>query len=409
MNSDETAAPAILVLNAGSSSLKFAVYGWQTASDKLPRLFHGAIDGLGSRPRLRFFADKDGLLADRPLGAYGHPQAMACLLDWLDQPERKITLAAAGHRVVHGGEHFSRPLRLDAQHLAQLHDCTPLAPLHMPHNLAAIEALWQQRPALPQVACFDTAFHHSMPLVEQLIALPRPYRERGIRRYGFHGLSYEYIASVLPDYLGDVAEGRVIVAHLGHGASLCALHKRKSRATTMSFTPLDGLPMATRAGAIDPGVLLYLLRHEDLSLAALEELLNHQSGLLALSESSADMRQLLADQRPQAQQAIDYFVHHCRRAIGSLTAVLGGLDALVFTAGIGEHAPTVRAAICDTLGWLGIELDDEKNCASEHLISVPGARLPVCVIATDEEQVIARHTRAQLAGLIKRPDCNLGY
>ena len=397
MSSNEAAAPAILVLNAGSSSLKFAVYGWSAASDELPRLFHGAIDGLGSRPRFRLFADKDALLEDRPLAAHGHQQAMACLLDWLDRSERRITLVAAGHRVVHGGEHFSRPLRLDAQHLARLRDYTPLAPLHMPHNLAAIEALWQQRPTLPQVACFDTAFHHSMPLVEQLIALPRPYRERGIRRYGFHGLSYEYIASVLPDYLGDVAEGRVIVAHLGHGASLCALHKRKSRATTMSFTPLDGLPMATRPGAIDPGVLLYLLRHEGLSVAALEELLNHQSGLLALSESSADMRQLLADQRPQAQQAIDYFVHHCRRAIGSLTAVLGGLDALVFTAGIGEHAPTVRAAICETLGWLGIELDDEKNRANEHLISAPGARLPICVIATDEEQVIARHTRAQLA------------
>jgi len=391
-----TPLPVILILNAGSSSLKFAVYAWDQSPDNLPRLFHGAIDSLDSAPRFRVFADKADPLEDRPLDASNHQQAMACLLDWLDTPDRNVKIIAAGHRVVHGGERFTRPLRLDAQSLAQLHNYIPLAPLHMPHNLAAIEALWQQRPGLPQVACFDTAFHHSMPAVEQLFALPRQYHERGIRHYGFHGLSYEYIASVLPDYLGEAAEGRVIVAHLGHGASLCALHGRKSRATTMSFTPLDGIPMATRPGAIDPGVLLYLLQEEGLSVAALDELLNHQSGLLGLSGFSGDMRQLLADERPEAQQAIAYFVHHTRRAIGSLVAVLGGLDALIFTAGIGEHAPTVRASICDTLGWLGIELDAAANPSNARLISSVDARVPVCVIATDEELIIARHTHSQL-------------
>lgn len=389
---------AILILNAGSSSLKFAVYTEEPPPHTLRRLFHGAIDSLDSAPRFQVFADGDNAspLEDHPLEATNHQQAMACLLEWLDENGRNLRISAAGHRVVHGGECFTQPLRLDAQTLAELHNYIPLAPLHMPHNLAAISALWQQRPELPQVACFDTAFHHDMPVEEQLFALPLSYREQGIRRYGFHGLSYEYIASVLPDYLGDIAEGRVIVAHLGHGASLCALRARKSMATTMSFTPLDGIPMATRPGAIDPGVLLYLLREKGLSVAALDELLNHQAGLLGLSGSSGDMRQLLADTRPEAQQAIAYFVHHTRRAIGSLVAVLGGLDALVFTAGIGEHAPTVRASICASLGWLGVELDAAANRVNASFISPADARVPVCVIATDEALMIARHTRSIL-------------
>ncbi len=383
---------AILVINAGSSSLKFAVYALDRRPNGLSRLYHGAIEAMDSTPRFRVYANNEQALVDNPLTATDHRQAMVELLDWLKARTQVPEIVAAGHRLVHGGERFSQSLCLTEQDLAQLREMIPLAPLHMPHNLAAIEALWQQRPNLLQVACFDTAFHHHMPQLEQMFALPRQYREQGIRRYGFHGLSYEYIASVLPEHLDKTAEGRVIVAHLGHGASLCALLQRKSMATTMSFTPLDGIPMATRPGALDPGVLLYLLREKGLSVTALDELLNQKSGLLGLSESSGDMRQLLADPRPHAKLAIDYFVHHTRRAIGSLTAVLGGLDALVFTAGIGEHVPRIRAEICESLDWLGIELDGAANTSRATRISTTNSRVAVCVIPTNEEKIIARHT-----------------
>ncbi len=388
--------PAILIINAGSSSLKFAVYVLDQHAGARHRRYHGAIEGMDSTPRFRVLARDDKPVEDKVFATSDHQQAMAQLLQWLGRQAGDLDIVAAGHRLVHGGERFSQPLRLTAQNLAQLREMIPLAPLHMPHNLAAIEALWQQRPGLPQVACFDTAFHHHMPPLEQIFALPRQYREQEIRRYGFHGLSYEYIASILPEHLGKRAEGRVIVAHLGHGASLCALLQRKSMATTMGFTPLDGIPMATRPGAIDAGVLLYLLREKGLSLEALEALLNHQSGLLGLSGSSGDMRELLADSRPSARLAIDYFVHHTCRAIGSLAAVLSGLDALVFTAGIGEHAPPIRAAICASLGWLGIELDTEANTSQASRISTVDSRVTVCVIPTDEEQIIARHTASLL-------------
>lgn len=392
--------PALLVINAGSSSLKFAIYTIKKLPTALHRLYLGAIEDIDSENTARFslFTGNAEPLEDKPTDAVDHQQAMTCLLDWLEQHSGDLDIIAAGHRLVHGGPHFTKPVRLDQQQLEQLRDYIPLAPLHMPHNLAAIEALWQLRPALPQVACFDTAFHHTMPEVEQIFALPQQYREQGIRRYGFHGLSYEYIASVLPEYLDEQAEGRIIVAHLGHGASLCALHRRKSMATSMSFTPLDGIPMATRPGALDPGVLLYLLREKGLSLSALETLLNHQSGLLGLSGFSGDMRQLLADERPAAAQAITYFVHHTQRAIASLAAALGGLDALVFTAGIGENAPLIRARICQQAAWLGVHIDAKANAKNQLQISLPDSRVSVWRIATNEELIIAQHTHELIAG-----------
>ena len=276
-----------------------------------------------------------------------------------------------------------------------------MAPLHLPHNLAAIAILAERRPELLQVACFDTAFHHSLPLRERLYALPRQWHERGVRRYGFHGLSYEYIATTLPAHLGETAEGRVVVAHLGHGASLCALRQRRSVATTMGFTPLDGVPMATRPGQLDPGIPLWLQREAGLDLAAVDDLLNHRSGLLGLSGISGDMRELLRDHRPEAAEAIDYFVHHVHRAIASLAASLGGLDALVFTAGIGEHAPLIRERIVREAHWLGLQLDAEANAENRTRISLPDSPVSVWVIPTDEERQIARHTRRLLTNTVQ--------
>jgi acetate kinase len=267
-----------------------------------------------------------------------------------------------------------------------------LAPLHQPHHLTAIRALKQLHPQLPQVACFDTAFHHTLPLVAQLYALPHSFFEQGIRRYGFHGLSYEYINNLLPTHLGELANGRIIIAHLGNGASMCALHQRHAIATTMGFTPLDGLPMGTRCGAIDPGVLLFLLQQQQMDVAQLQQLLYHQSGLLGLSGISSDMREILSSNTQEAKQAVDYFVHRCCVEIGGLSAALGGLDALIFTGGIGEHADTVRATVSERLAWLGIELDETANKNNQTTLHSQNSRIPVLVLATDEELQIARHT-----------------
>ena len=387
---------AILVLNAGSSSLKFALFA--AAGGPPSRLARGRIEDIGAAARMRVFDSDGARTVDQAVRADDHEQAMALLLDWVDRQPAGGDLVAAGHRVVHGGSRFGQPVRIDAGVMEDLQSLTPLAPLHMPHNLAAIEALRQANPALPQVACFDTAFHRSMPLNEQRYALPHQWFDRGIRRYGFHGLSYEYIASVLPEYLGTDPGRRVVVAHLGHGASLCALRDGRSVATTMGFTPLDGIPMATRPGQLDPGVVTYLIREAGLPVAEVDDLLNHHSGLAGLSGGSGDMRELLDDARPQAAEAVDYFVHHTGRAIASLAAALGGLDALVFTAGIGENAPAIRERVCRQAAWLGIELDAGANERNDTRISAPGSRVSVWRIATDEEAVIARHTRAQLDG-----------
>ncbi|OYY94590.1 MAG: acetate kinase [Hydrogenophilales bacterium 28-61-23] len=387
---------ALLILNAGSSSLKFAVYRTDSTG-ALQAEYRGSIDEIGGSGRFQVFQGAD-VPHDRPVTAKSHEQALRLVLDWLESRHPGLELRAAGHRVVHGGAEFSRPVRIDAAVLARLEKLIPLSPLHQPHSLGAIRALARLRPDLVQIACFDTAFHHTLPSVARRFALPRELYERGIRRYGFHGLSYEYIASVLPDHLGDNAEGRVIVAHLGNGASLCALRQRRSVETSMSFTPLDGIPMGSRCGALDPGVLLYLLREEGMSVEQLDMLLNHRGGLLGVSGISGDVRELQASADPHAAEALELFAYRASQAIASHAVALEGIDALVFTAGIGEHAAPVRAAICRRLAWLGLRLDETANAGHGPRISQAGSPVSVWVIPTNEEQVIARYAWALSAG-----------
>ncbi len=382
---------AILTLNAGSSSLKFGVFTLDGGTPR--RQWSGWFDGLGGRSvGFRLQDGESDRHTEERVEVADHEQALTFLLQWWERAIPGGRLAAAGHRVVHGGTEFEEPVVLDEAVRRRLRRLVHLAPLHMPHNLAMMDILHRLRPGLFQVACFDTVFHRTMPWRERVFALPRHWFERGVQRYGFHGLSYEYIASVLPEHLGERAEGRVIVAHLGHGASLCAMYRRRSVATTMGMTPLDGIPMATRPGALDPGVVLWLQREGGMEPGAVEALLNRRSGLLGLSGSSGDMRSLLADERPEAVEAVDYFIHHTHRTIASLAASLGGLDALVFTAGIGENAPYVRERICREAAWLGITLDTEANNENRICISLPHSAVSVWCIPTDEERVIARHT-----------------
>ncbi|MFM9888922.1 MAG: acetate/propionate family kinase [Burkholderiales bacterium] len=386
---------AILVINAGSSSIKFSLL---EAVETLPSRawLRGQVDGLGGgSPRFVAFGRDGGKLADESVAvaraSTGHDSALAHLFGWLER-SAPVPIIAVGHRVVHGGSRFSDPVRIDAEVLAALRTLIPLAPLHQPHNLAAIESIIATRPDLPQIACFDTAFHRTQSPLAEAYALPRSLSAEGIKRYGFHGLSYACIAGVLPDYLGEAAAGRVIVAHLGNGASLCAMRDRKSVATTMGFTALDGLMMGTRSGSIDPGVLLYLLEQKGYDPAALASLLYFRSGLLGVSGLSHDMRVLLASDDPHAAEAIDLFVYRVGRELGSLAAALGGLDALVFTAGIGENAPAIRAKVCEGAAWLGIGLDPDANAAGGPRISRAGSRVSAWVIPTDEERVIAALT-----------------
>lgn len=379
----------VLVLNTGSSSVKFAVYD---GTPEMPVTLRGKVDVIGSEEARLTVRYANGVRTARPIAAHHHDAALETLLRWLDEALEGAALQAAGHRVVHGGNRFSDPVRIGQDVLDDLRALCDLAPLHQPHNLRGIEALAELRPDLPQIACFDTAFHATLPEVARVFALPRELTAAGVRRYGFHGLSYEYIAGVLPDYLGAHAERRVVVAHLGHGASLCALHRRTSVATTMSFSPLDGIPMATRSGALDPGAVLHLQQQMGMSVDEVARLLNHRSGLLGVSGISGDMRELLDNPAPQAREAIALFVYHTVGAIGSLAAALGGIDALVFTAGIGENAPTVREAICRGCAWLGIVPDPEANARHGPCITLPDAAVSAWVIPTDEESVIAGHT-----------------
>lgn len=387
----------LLVVNAGSSSIKFKVYDAAVMEDRGVARIAGQIAGIGSQPH---FSLKTGPAADLgPLPAdAGHGALLARLLDWLRQELGADTLGAVGHRVVHGGAEFAAPIAVDADVLAKLEAFVPLAPQHQPHNLAAIRAVAEIWPELPQVACFDTAFHRTQPKVAQLFGLPQSYYDDGVRRYGFHGLSYEYIAETLPGLLAGRPGGRVVVAHLGHGASMCAIRDGQSIATTMGFTALDGLPMGSRSGAVDPGLLLYLLEEKRLSAADLGRLLYDQSGLLGLSGESDDMRALLESGSPAARLAIDYFVYRIARELGSLAAALGGLDALVFTAGIGENAPEIRAEVCAQATWLGVTLDAAANTAGETLISTAGSAVSAWAIPTDEELMIARHTHRLVVG-----------
>ena len=385
---------ALLILNAGSSSLKFAVYQADAAGD-LQVGDRGVIEEIGRNGRFQVFhAPGTGGPIDQAVAAANHEQALQQVLDWLETRHPGLKFRAAGHRVVHGGAGYIHPVRVDAAVMADLEALIPLSPLHQPHNLAGIRALARLRPDLPQVACFDTAFHHTLSPLARRFALPREFHERGIRRYGFHGLSYEYIASVLPDYLDAAADGRVVVAHLGNGASLCAMRERCSVETSMSFTPLDGIPMASRCGALDPGVLLYLLREEGMSLEQLDDLLHHRAGLLGVSGTSGDVRTLLESSHPHAAEALDLFAYRISQAIAGHAVALEGIDALVFTAGIGEHAAAVRAAICRRLAWLGLALDEDANQHHGPRISHPHSRISAWVIPTNEEKVIARHAWA---------------
>jgi acetate kinase len=388
---------AILVLNAGSSSIKFSLFISET--DQLRLRLRGQLEGLYTDPRF---------IAKEPSGAVlkelkweegtrlGHDGAIDHLIAFLLEFRNELRLIAVGHRVVHGGVEFSEPTQINAQALEKLEKLIPLAPLHQPHNLAPIRVVLQRRSEMPQVACFDTAFHRTQPELAQAFALPQSITERGVRRYGFHGLSYEYIAGVLPRYDAKAGSGRVVVAHLGNGASMCAMRSGRSVATTMGFTAVEGLPMGSRCGSIDPGVMLYLMDELKMDARAIEKLIYQQSGLLGVSGVSSDMRALLESTEPRAKLAVDLFVYRIGRELGSLAAALGGIDALVFTGGIGEHAVPIRERVCSGAAWLGIEIDPDANAKNGPRISRENSRVSAWVIPTDEELMIARHTRRLL-------------
>jgi acetate kinase len=394
-------AGALLVVNGGSSSLKFSVF----RDEDPPRsVLRGQLEELSTRPRFVAYAD-GAVVGERswPAGTrLGHEGAIEHLLGEARRGALgEYAVEAVGHRVVHGGTRFSEPVPVDTETLAALEALVPLAPLHQPHQLAVIRAIARHAPWLPQIACFDTAFHRTQPPVARTFALPRRYADQGLRRYGFHGLSYEYIARVLAADAPALLAGRVVVAHLGNGASLCALAGGRSVATTMSFTPLDGLVMGTRCGAIDPGVLLYLMDQEGMDARALERLLYEESGLRGVSGGTSDMRELLARSDDAAVEAVELFVYRVARELGSLAAALGGIDALVFTGGIGENAVPIRARVCRDASWLGLDLDDEANGRGGPCISSPGSRVSAWVIPTDEELMIALHTRRVLGAALR--------
>ncbi|MFO1025131.1 MAG: acetate/propionate family kinase [Acetobacteraceae bacterium] len=389
----------ILVVNAGSSSLKFAV--WPDRGTHHAAILRGQISGIGRVPWFRVRNGDGDLLVDEAWVQSGDAAhgLVPALIDRIERQTGGTAIVAAGHRVVHGGTRFASPVVVDETVMRDLEDLVPLAPLHQPHNLAAIHALAATHPGLPQVACFDTAFHNGHADVADRFALPRALHDAGIRRYGFHGLSYEYVTRALVRLAPDLARGRVVIAHLGSGASLCAVHNGKSIDSTMGFTALDGLPMGTRSGALDAGVLLHLLElgqdHD-----SLERLLYHESGMLGVSGGiSNDMRDLLASNQPEAAQAVDLFVYRVVREIASLAAAMGGVDGVVFTAGIGESSALIRDRVCRGCAWLGIELDAEANLRGDGRITTRGSRPSAWVIPTDEEQMIAQHTVEALGGV----------
>ena len=393
-------AEAILVLNAGSSSLKFTVFEDRPGSDPV-RITAGQVEGLSTAPHLIVRDAAGATLEERrwPDGVtLPHADAVAALIERGPTLLAGRNLAAVGHRVVHGGVEFAEPVRVDGAIVDRLEKLVPLAPLHQPHNLAPIRAIAARAPELPQIACFDTAFHRGQPPLAQAFALPAEITDAGVRRYGFHGLSYEYVAATLPTLDPALARAKVVVAHLGNGASLCAMRDGSSVASTMGLTALDGLPMGTRSGALDPGVLLWLMDERGMDARAIEALLYTRSGLLGVSGVSSDMRKLRESAEPRAKLAIDLFVYRIGREIGSLAAALGGLDALVFTAGIGENDAALREAVCRDASWLGIELDPAANAARGPRISRVDARVSAWVVATDEELMIARHVQSVLAG-----------
>ena len=391
-----------LVLNAGSSSLKFCVFqrpnenDWQIAA-------RGQIEGIGTSPRLSVKDAQGAVLANNSLDVAvvdGHAAAIDALASWIRSKWGGARVLGVGHRIVHGGVRYGKPVLLTRQILSDLYELVPLAPLHEPYNLAAIDAVFERIPDVPQVGCFDTGFHSGHSPVTELIPLPRNICKSGLQRYGFHGLSYEYIASVLPEVAPEIAKARVIVAHLGSGASLCALHDGKSVDSTLGFTALDGLCMGTRPGALDPGVVLYLFQNLGLTAKEVETMLYKESGLLGISGISNDMRDLLGRSEPEARLAVDYFVYRAAKEIGALTAVLGGIDALVFTAGIGENSSEIRRRICEASAWLGVELDTQANAGGASRISTRQSKVSAWVVPTNEELMIARHT-CLLLGLMQ--------
>ena len=389
---------AVAVVNAGSSSIKFSLYA--AADSELELKARGQIEGIYTAPR---FTARDGAgasLAAKSWGEgvkLGHEGALDHLVGFVREEFGELRLAAVGHRVVHGGSDYSQPVRVDARTLSALEKYVPLAPLHQPHNLSPIRLLLERLPELVQVACFDTAFHRAQPPVAQLFALPKWLTDRGVRRYGFHGLSYEYIAQALPKYDAKAAHGKAIVLHLGNGASMCAIDGGRSVVTSMGFTAVDGLPMGTRCGNLDPGVMLYLIDELRMDARAIEKLIYQQSGLLGVSGVSSDMRTLEASSEPDAKLAIDLFAYRIGRELGSLAAALGGVDAIVFTAGIGENSHSLRERVCRDAAWLGIELDTAANQANGPRISTAASRVAAWVIATNEELMIARHTQTLLS------------
>ena len=392
----------LVVLNAGSSSLKFCIYG-TGAGDLWQLEARGQVEGIGTSPR---FSVKDG--TGRQVGeqrvdreVHDAASALGFVATWFRTRFPGAQLIGVGHRVVHGGVSYRAPAVVTPEVLEDLRQLVPLAPLHQPYNLAAIEAVRERLPEVRQVACFDTSFHRGQPEVATIVALPQDIRRHGVQRYGFHGLSYEYIASALPKVAPDLASGRAIVAHLGSGASMCAMKEGKSLDSTLGFTALDGLCMGTRPGAVDPGVILYLFQELGLTAEAVQTILYKKSGLLGISAISNDMRDLLASDAPAARLAIDYFVYRAAKEIGALAAVLGGVDGLVFTGGIGENSAEIRRRICEASAWLGITIDPDANSKRTHRISTENSRVSVWVIPTNEELMIARHTGA-LLGLMAR-------
>ncbi len=393
---------SILVLNCGSSSIKFSIYARRPAEGpELQVLCHGEYEGIGGGERHFAAADAEGNPLDT--GDYGagadsltHAEVLDCLLAWLQDQDYMDNLEATGHRVVHGGKDFSAPVRIDSSVLKRLEALIPLAPLHQPHNLAAIRILAERYPEFLQIACFDTAFHACQAPVARHYALPRELTDAGIQRYGFHGLSYDYLSRRLRTLNPAAGNARVIIAHLGNGASMCALKGSESQATSMGFTALEGLPMGTRCGSLDPGVILYLQQSRGMKPTAISDLLYRRSGLLGVSGISNDMRTLLASGDPRAKDAIDMFVYRINRELGSLAAALGGVDALVFSGGIGEHSPAIRARVCELAGWLGLRLDPAANDRSSSRIDAKDSAVAVWVIPTNEELMIASYVNEEL-------------
>ena len=383
-------SPRILTINGGSSSIKFALF---EAGDSLRRILEGGIERIGlPEATLRVKGVNQAATFSRLVTAPDHTAAVGALMDWIEERSGRDVLTAVGHRVVHGGPKYSQPQRITAEMVEELRGFSPFDPEHLPEEILLTEAIHRRFPDLPQVACFDTAFHHDLPRVARLLPIPRRYEAQGVRRYGFHGLSYAFLMEELARLAGmEAAQGRVILAHLGNGASLAAVHHAKAVDTSMGFTPAAGVPMSTRSGDLDPGLVWYLARTEKMSAKQFNERVNFQSGLLGVSETTSDMRDLLdrETQDVRSAEAIALFCYQVKKYIGAFAAALGGLDTLVFAGGIGENAPTVRARICDGLGFLGIELEEERNTANEGVISAATSRVAVRVIRTDEEWMIA--------------------